>query len=117
MTLQHDPADRTVATLMRSLVDNGRDYVRAEVDVARETVRARVASARVAIAVGVAAIFFVQAGLTVLFMALGSALAPLVGIWAGQLIAAVTAFAIAGIMVKYAISHISPPAADMGKDA
>ncbi|WP_240499922.1 hypothetical protein [Sphingomonas montana] len=77
-------------------------------DVVRETARARFASAKVAIAVLIAAIFVVQAGLTVLFLAIGSGLAHWLGVGGGQAVAAVIAFAIAGIMVKYALSHFSP---------
>lgn len=106
---QHgDPADLTVGPLFHRLLDDGRAYVRAEVDVVRATTKARIGSARNAIIVAVAAIFVVQAGLTLLFMALGSALALILGVWAGQLLAAVIAFLIAGLMVKYAISHFSP---------
>jgi len=103
-----DPADLTVGPLFHRLLDDGQAYVRAEVEVVRATAKARIGSARNAIIIGVAAIFVVQAGLTMLFIALGSALALLVGVWAGQLLAAVIAFLIAGLMVKYAISHFSP---------
>ncbi|GGE77458.1 phage holin family protein [Sphingomonas prati] len=107
MTQAHDPADETVAGLVHRLIDDGRTYVRAEIDVVRATASAKIAATKMAVVVGIAAIFVVQAGLTVLFIALGSVLALLMPIWAGQLLAAVIAFAIAGLMVKYAISRFS----------
>lgn len=111
MTSLRDPSDPSVGTLVHRLLDDGRAYVQAEVDVVRATAGARIRSARTGIVVGVAAIFVAQAGLTVLFIALGSALALLVPIWAGQLLAALIALAMAGLMVKYAASHFSPAAA------
>lgn len=111
MTLHRDPADSSVGTLVHRLFEDGRAYVRAEVDVVRTTAGARIRSARTAIVVGVAAVFVAQAGLTVLFFALGSVLALLVPVWAGQLLAAIIALAIAGLMVKYAASQFSPVAA------
>ncbi|HEX8446142.1 MAG TPA: phage holin family protein [Sphingomonas sp.] len=107
-----DIADDSVGTLLQRLADDGRAYVRAEVDVARASVRARVGSAKVAIIAGFAALFIAQAGLTVLFLAIGSALAMLMPLWAGQLLAALLALAAAGLLVKYAIAHASPPTGD-----
>lgn len=108
MMPHRDPADASVGTLLHRLLDDGRDYVKAEIDLVRDTARARLGSAKTGIIVGVAAIFVAQAGLTVLFIALGSILALLVGPWAGQLIAALIALAAAGLMVKYTIAQFSP---------
>jgi len=109
MSPHRDPADLSVGPLFSRLIDDGRTYVQAELDVVRATARARIGSARNAVIVGVAAIFVAQAGLTVLFMALGSALAHFLGVWGGQLVAALIALGLAGLMVKYAASHFSPP--------
>ena len=111
MSVVRDPSDPSVGSLIHRLIDDGRAYAAAEIDVLRTTASVRVRTARTAIVVGVAAIFIAQAGLTVLFIAIGVMLAWLVGPGFGMLIAAILALAIAGLMVRYAITHISPAAA------
>lgn len=119
MTLLRDPANLSVGTLVHQLIDDGRAYAAAEIDVLRVTATARVRTARSAIVMGVAAIFIAQAGLTVLVVALGVMLAWFVGPGWGMLIAALLALGIAGAMLRYAVTHISPaavvPAPDAGK--
>ena len=113
MTPRYDgDPNETIGEVASRLVDDGKAYLRAEVDATKAMAGARLRAARTGIIVGVAAIFVAQAGLTVLFVAIGWVLAIWLPQWAGLLIAALLALVLAGLMVRYAIGHISPSTAD-----
>jgi hypothetical protein len=108
-----EPTEASIGTLVHRLVDDGKAYALAEIDVVKSMATERVNAAKTGVIVGVAAIFVLQAGLTVLFVGLGFLLAELVGLWFGVVLSALIALGLAGAMAYYAATHITP--ADSGK--
>jgi hypothetical protein len=93
--------------LFASVIDNIKGYVSAEITLVKVTVTTRAGAAIPAIAMLVAAVVLLQAGLTVLAAALGALFAIWLG-WAGGLaLSAVLVLAGAGLLVWLAIKRLA----------
>ena len=95
MTVGGDEEEKSIGELFGQLVDEGKAYAKAELGLAKVTVEAKAEGARKPALLGAAALLFLIAGVVVMSMTLALALATLVGLLAGGLIAALVTFAIA----------------------
>lgn len=99
----HEESLREIVT---RVVENGKDYARAEVNLAKQTALAKVGAIRPAAILLVCALLLVQAGLTVLAAALGMALAIWLGVAGGLAAGAVIVLLIAGLLALSAVSKL-----------
>jgi len=86
----------SIGILAGRLIDQSKDYVRAEVKLAKATAISRVDRIRVPIALLATALLFVIAGVVTFCITIALALATLIGPLAGGLAATLIALAIAG---------------------
>ncbi|WP_129792457.1 phage holin family protein [Sphingosinicella sp. CPCC 101087] len=88
----HDPRDEAIADLLGRLVEDGRNYARAEVDLLKRIARHRAGRARNGLIVVAAGAVFLLSSLTALLLGLVLGLAALIGpVLAGLAIAALLA--------------------------
>ena len=85
-----------IGELAGRLIDQGKDYARAEVGLAKAIATAKVDAFKLPAILFAAAALFVIAGAVTLCMTIALALATLIGPLAGGLVATLVAFAIAG---------------------
>ena len=85
-----------IGELVSLLIDQGKDYARAEVGLVKAIATAKVNAVKLPFALLAAALLFVIAGVVTLCMTIALALATLIGPLAGGLIATLFAFAVAG---------------------
>ena len=93
--------------LIARLIDNAKAYCKAEVDLVRTTVKVKLVEARFAAIFVVLALFLINAAVIVLVAALGMALARWLGPAGGLAAGALIALAIAGVLVKLAVSQLT----------
>lgn len=107
MTRLHDLArDEPLREIVSRVVEDGKDYARAEVALVKATVLARVNAVKPAAILIGAAVVLVLAALPVLVAALGMALAVWLGVAGGLAVGAVAVLAVAGLMVMAAVSRL-----------
>ena len=95
--------EKPIGELFGQLIDEGKAYAKAELGLARASAEAKAEATKKPALLAVAAFLFLQAGVVVLCMTVGLALATLIGPLAGGLIATLLAFGIAallGLMAK-----------------
>lgn len=100
------PHQESLGELVSRLLDNAKDYVRAEIALVRQTALSKVDAIRPAAIMAVVAIFLAQAALTVLVAALGMALAAWLGTAGGLAVGAVIVLAVAGLLVLLAVNRV-----------
>jgi hypothetical protein len=101
-----DEEEKPIGELFGQLIDEGKAYARAELGLAKASAEAKAEAAKKPALLGGAAFLFLQAGVVVLCMTLGLALATLIGPLAGGLIAALVTFAIAYVFFRMAIAEL-----------
>jgi len=90
--------EKPIGELFGQLIDEGKAYAKAELGLARASAEAKAEAAKKPALLAAAAFLFLQAGVVVLCMTVGLALATLIGPLAGGLIATLLAFGIAGLL-------------------
>jgi hypothetical protein len=90
-----DEEEKPIGELFGQLIDEGKAYAKAELGLAKASAEAKAEAAKKPALLGAAALLFLQAGVVVLCMTLGLALATLIGPLAGGLIAALVTLGIA----------------------
>ena len=90
--------EKPIGELFGRLVDDGKAYARAEFNLARATAEAKADAAKKPLALGAAALLFVQAGVVVFGVTIAMSLATLIGPLAGGLVATLIMFGIAGLL-------------------
>ena len=93
-----EPDEAPLGELVSRLIDQGKDYARAEVGLVRALANAKVAQVKLPAALFAAASLFVIGGVVTLCITIALALATLIGPLAGGLIATLIAFAVAGAL-------------------
>lgn len=107
MTYPFDQQDQTsLRDLAARVIDNTKDYLRAEVTLVKQTVATKAGLAGPAAAMVVVAIILLQAAVTILAAALGLLLARWLGMAGGFAIAALITIAIAGMLVMIAMRRL-----------
>lgn len=89
--------------MISRVVDDGKNYVRAEAALAKATVTARVAAVRPAAILLFVVLLLVQAALTVAVAALGMGLAVWLGAAGGLAVAALLVLLLAGVLAMSAV--------------
>ena len=90
--------EKPIGELFGQLIDEGKAYAKAELGLAKASAEAKAEAAKKPALLAAAAFLFLQAGVVVLCMTVGLALATLIGPLAGGLIATLLAFAVAGLL-------------------
>ena len=98
--------EESLGEIVTRVVDNGKDYARAEIAVAKATVRAKLDAVRPAAIYIVCAIFLLQAALTVLAAALGMALARWLGTAGGLAVGALIVLVVVGLLAGAAVAKL-----------
>ena len=99
-------SEESLGEIVTRVVDNGKDYVRAEIAVVKATARSKVEALKPAAIYIVVAVFLLQAALTVLAAALGMAFAPWLGTAGGLAVGAVIVLAVVGLLGLMAAGRI-----------
>ncbi len=97
-----------VGELVGRLIDQGKDYARAEIALAKAIAIAKADHAKGPALLLAIALLFVIGGVVTLCMTIALALATLIGPLAGGLVATLIAFGIAGALAFVAKSKLSP---------
>jgi hypothetical protein len=94
------PGDEEISLreLIARLIEAAKAYARAELELIKRTAFARAGQAVTGVGLGVAALLFVQAAVTVLLAALGMWIASAIGAAGGFAIAALAGLAIAALL-------------------
>jgi len=101
-----DQEEKPIGELFRQLVDEAEAYAKAEFGLAKATAESKAEAAKRPALLGAAAFLFLQAGVVVLCMTLGLALATLIGPLAGGLIAALITFGVAYGLYLLAVQEL-----------
>lgn len=99
-------AGASLRDIVARLIDDGKAYAQAEITVVKATAAAWLTPAKIAVPLIVAAIFLLQAALTILVAALGMALATILGTAGGLAASAVIVLLIAAVLVWVAVSKL-----------
>ena len=97
-----------IGDLVGRLIDQGKDYARAEVDLAKAVATAKVDTVKLPLLLLAAALLFVIAGVVTLCITIALALATLIGPLGGGLVATLFAFGVAAGLAFFAKSKLSP---------
>lgn len=87
--------DKPIGELFGQLIDESKAYAKAELGLAKASAEAKAEAAKKPALLAAASLLFLGAGVVVLCMTLSLALATLVGLLAGGLIASIVTFTIA----------------------
>jgi hypothetical protein len=102
-----EPDEVPLGELVSRLIDQGKDYARAEVGLVKAIANAKVAQVKLpAILLGTA-LLFVIGGVVTLCVTIALALATLIGPLAGGLIATLIVFGIAGALAYAGVQKLS----------
>ena len=99
-------SEESLRRIISRVVDDGKDYARAEVNLVKQVALAKVNAIRPAVILIVVAVFLLQAGLTVLAAALGMTLAIWLGTAGGLAVGAVIVLAVAGLLALLAVGRL-----------
>lgn len=102
-----EPDEAPLGELVGRLIDQGKNYARAEVGLVKAIANAKVAQVKLPAILFGAAFLFVIGGAVTLCITLALALATLVGPLAGGLIATLAAFGIAGALAYIGVQKLS----------
>jgi hypothetical protein len=96
-----------LGTLLTQLLADGRAVARAEIEVVRQTALAKLAAAQQALIFLAVALLLSIAAATVLLIGLAMVLAHWLGPPAATLVVAILAFAIAGLLARWAVRKLA----------
>lgn len=105
-TLAPPPTEDSLKHIVYRVIDDGKDYARAEINVVKQIALSKVDAIRPAAIMLVVAVFLLQAALTVLTAALGMALATWLGTAGGLAVGAVIVLVVVGILALAAINRL-----------
>jgi hypothetical protein len=97
----------SLGSLFGRLVEDGRDVARAEVALYQEIAKDRASRSGLAVGFIGGALLLAIAATTMLLISLGQGLAHWIGPAWGSLVSALIGFAIAGLLVKLAVSRLT----------
>ena len=100
--------EEAIGEIVGRLIDQGKNYARAEVGLAKAITTAKVDTIKLPALLLAAALLFVIAGVVTFCITIALALATLIGPLAGGLIATLVAFCIAGALALVARNMLSP---------
>jgi hypothetical protein len=103
-SLADEPAG--IGALLSRLLDEARDFVRAELLLGRRILLSRLSRAAIGLGLAVVALFLVQAGVVALLLGCVLALARLIGPLASGVVVALVALLVAGLLGLIAKSRI-----------
>lgn len=96
-----------IGTLFSRLIEEGRDFVRAEIGVYRQITLNRLMRSRTAVVLAVAAILLAQASITALLVGIMFALAWWLGPIGGGVVTAVLGLLISWLLIRAAIKRFA----------
>jgi protein-S-isoprenylcysteine O-methyltransferase Ste14 len=100
------PSEESLKQIVSRVIDDGKDYARAEANLVKQIALAKVNAIRPAAIMLVVAVFLLQAALTVLAAALGMTLAIWLGVPGGLAVGALLVLAVVGLLAWLAVNRL-----------
>jgi Putative Actinobacterial Holin-X, holin superfamily III len=100
------PEPPGIGTLFSRLLDEGRDFVRAEIRLGKTVALSRVARARAGLMMTTAAVLLVPSAITTFLIGCLLGLRPLVGPFAAGLIVTIVTLGVAGLLGKLGVDKV-----------